>query len=395
MNDVNYELLKQQILASNSFDECPKPPMTDYPKGANYVFISYSHKDYKAVYCDLLEFHKAGVRFWYDYGLPAGKDWNKVVEQKIKAKECSGVIFYLSSNLFLSRSVLREVEFTLGSDSGSGSSNKDYFCINLAGVQPSVILFQIIQNHSIDELKSLGVDTNQIGKLSSAFTDEATYIPKQNAGSDNHIKSSLEQISSQFNAIGNDFGGFTSNPGNSWQQGNGWQQGNSWQQGHQGFGNNGYGNQGYGDQSYKPNGTSNQAGNQSFSSDSAFKTKAVEKFKDMIPSERTKDIYAGIDKIPPERQSLFLMINLKNPTTAFILTLLLGFFGIGHFYIGNSKLGKIRIIMFVICQIAAVIPVLGVLVAIFFILCVIKDILTASKAAKESNYHTLMKFINN
>ncbi len=202
MSNIDYDILKQQILSSNNFEECPKPPMIRLRDDDNYVFISYSHKDYKAVFCDLLEFHKAGVRFWYDSGLPAGKEWNKVVESKIGSEKCSGVIFFLSSSMFLSRSVLREVELATSAEGSSGGKcAKNYFCINLEGVQPSNILFNIIQSRSVDELRSLGLDTYQIAKLASSFKDEVTYIIKQSAESNSHIASTVEQLDLQFNVI--------------------------------------------------------------------------------------------------------------------------------------------------------------------------------------------------
>ena len=93
----------------------------------NYVFISYSHRDFRSVYSDLAFFsynNKKRVRFWYDEGLPAGDDWFAVASERLRAPECVGVIFYLSENLLRSPSVLEEIELVK-------SLGKPYFTITL------------------------------------------------------------------------------------------------------------------------------------------------------------------------------------------------------------------------------------------------------------------------
>ncbi len=79
---IDYQARKAAILASSSIVELKRtqnmPPVPSCIDEENFVFISYSHMDYKAVYCDLLEFHKNGLRYWYDEGLPAGEDWDKI-----------------------------------------------------------------------------------------------------------------------------------------------------------------------------------------------------------------------------------------------------------------------------------------------------------------------------
>lgn len=104
--------------------------------GKNYIFISYSHLDYKEVYKDLAAFSynpQRRVRFWYDEGLPVGHDWEKVAGNIIKNPHCIGVLFYLSKNLLLSPSVFKEIEyvkevgkpyFTIALDSESYSARK-------------------------------------------------------------------------------------------------------------------------------------------------------------------------------------------------------------------------------------------------------------------------------
>ena len=93
----------------------------------NYVFVSYSHRDFAKVYRDLSAFlynSYKKVRFWYDEGLPAGKNWAEEAKRYINHPNCVGAIFYLSENLLSSPSVLQEIQMI-------ESSGKPYVSIAL------------------------------------------------------------------------------------------------------------------------------------------------------------------------------------------------------------------------------------------------------------------------
>ena len=82
-------------------------------EGKNYIFVSYSHRDYKEVYRDLAYFtynSEKRVRFWYDEGLPIGQNWGRAAEKFLSDVNCVGVVFYLSKNLLLSPSVFEEIQ---------------------------------------------------------------------------------------------------------------------------------------------------------------------------------------------------------------------------------------------------------------------------------------------
>ncbi len=197
---IDYQARKAAILASSSIEELKRtqnmPPVPACKDEENFVFISYSHMDYKSVYCDLLEFHKNGLRYWYDEGLPAGENWDKVVESQIKHPCCAGVIFYMSENLFLSKSVNKEVEFTVrgGEDGGEG---KNYFCINLSQIPPMKIIFNIQRTREYDELERSGF-IDCLSCLTAAFSNKSTYIPKSGDADEGHIVQTLKQIRERF-----------------------------------------------------------------------------------------------------------------------------------------------------------------------------------------------------
>ena len=107
-------------------------PAYDISGDKNYLFISYSHKDFAKVYHDLAVFLYNGdtkVRFWYDEGLPAGKNWAEEARKYIEHPRCVGAIFYLSDNLLASDAVLQEMEMikSVGKPYVSIALDKDKF----------------------------------------------------------------------------------------------------------------------------------------------------------------------------------------------------------------------------------------------------------------------------
>lgn len=89
-----------------------------------YLFISYSHRDYKDVFKDLILLQREGVNIWYDKSLVPGRDWEAEAEQSISNYHCIGVIFYISMNSLSSASIEREMEYVK-------KRGKPFFSINL------------------------------------------------------------------------------------------------------------------------------------------------------------------------------------------------------------------------------------------------------------------------
>jgi hypothetical protein len=77
----------------------------------NYYFVSYSHKDYKKVFKELLLLQSKGISLWYDRGMVPGKDWKEIAETMIDKYACKGVIFFVSENLVASKSCAEEMEY--------------------------------------------------------------------------------------------------------------------------------------------------------------------------------------------------------------------------------------------------------------------------------------------
>ena len=193
MSEFNLEEYLQKLQQATNIDDCPKVPIPEIGKDQNYVFVSYSHKDYKEVYYDLAHLYCQGVRFWYDKGLAAGEDWEKEVRENIQSPRCGGVIFYLSTNMFSSDSIFKEIEFTSAKKKHNIILQKNYFCVNLQNSNISDMLFEV-QEIQRKEGKSR-LDTKKLNVLTSTFSDNDTYIK---FNSSYHIDELIEQIQHKF-----------------------------------------------------------------------------------------------------------------------------------------------------------------------------------------------------
>lgn len=90
----------------------------------NYYFVSYSHRDYKQVYVDMLRLQESSLSSWYDRGLPAGLDWQQIAEEHIAKYNCIGVIFYISENALQSDAIMAEIK-------AARQLKKDFLAITL------------------------------------------------------------------------------------------------------------------------------------------------------------------------------------------------------------------------------------------------------------------------
>ena len=72
------------------------PPFKAYDGNNDFVFISYAKDDNKVIYPLLVKLYEQGLRIWYDEGIKSGRDWRKVLYNKIK--ECSTFIAFLTKN---------------------------------------------------------------------------------------------------------------------------------------------------------------------------------------------------------------------------------------------------------------------------------------------------------
>lgn len=163
--EAELDALKEKILAAEAQDVCVStlalPPIPKLHKDDKYFFVCYSSRDFKSVYCDLIELYKRKVPFRYDERLEHGKDWQSQVEKGIKSENCAGVVFYLSKNVFSTNSVSQEINITK-------ENKRGHFCVNLEGsTLPSRILTDLI----IERYRNNPNDYAILGDLMYQFLD--------------------------------------------------------------------------------------------------------------------------------------------------------------------------------------------------------------------------------
>ncbi|MBR2480047.1 MAG: leucine-rich repeat protein [Clostridia bacterium] len=158
----------KKIEESRSYEELIGKGILPKVHNENYYFVSYSHKDYKAVLKDILELQEKGINLWYDSGMRAGENWEEIAKQFISKFQCKGVIFYLSENSLTSSACSTEIKYVLNSD-------KKFFSINLplgnGEITDGATMAQTLKNEGAP-ISPATVDLAQ-----KAFSDKHLYLP--------------------------------------------------------------------------------------------------------------------------------------------------------------------------------------------------------------------------
>ena len=104
--------IKEIIKGIDKAESLNDLPAKYWPASHNeqYLFISYSHIDYKEVFKDLIFLNEAGINVWYDRSLTPSKNWELDAEQFMVNYHCIGVLFYLSKHSLASSSVYKEIK---------------------------------------------------------------------------------------------------------------------------------------------------------------------------------------------------------------------------------------------------------------------------------------------
>ena len=112
--DINERI--QAIESADGFSALKASACLPEPDGdCGYLFVSYSHADYKAVFTDIVRLQAEGLGIWYDRGLESGKSWIGEVRKKISSYDCRGVLFYISESFLSSPSCMQELFHYLSS----------------------------------------------------------------------------------------------------------------------------------------------------------------------------------------------------------------------------------------------------------------------------------------
>ncbi len=167
MNQLSLQEKLKLIESSASMADLPISALPPSHK-ENYYFISYSHKDYKLVFQDILRFEEMGINIWYDSEMHIGENWREIAQMYISKFQCKGVIFYLTENSISSPACNEEVEYVL-------THNKTYFSINKAiggaPVESGYAMLKRMMEGGFQGSQTL------LENFSKAFSDEILFLP--------------------------------------------------------------------------------------------------------------------------------------------------------------------------------------------------------------------------
>ena len=173
---------KKKMERSLDIEHCDMPPLNDKDQG-EFAFISYSSRDYKKVYCDLLEMQHAGISYFYDNKLTGQKHregaeqdkWFEIIEEKIR--ECSLVICFVSESFISSPQIMRELQYMQ-------MYSKPIIFVDLSGQK---IISNVIK-HYLAEDNNHNISQKDLLTLTSCFSDEVPSIKRGAAvGYSQHI----------------------------------------------------------------------------------------------------------------------------------------------------------------------------------------------------------------
>ncbi len=114
--------VKKRQTAEKTVKGAVKPPFSAYSGAKPYIFVSYAHKDMKAVFAIIDKLNSSGYRFWYDEGLEPGEEWPEIVGKRII--KCGQFLVFMSPSSVKSRNVRNEINLAF-------SENKNILVIYL------------------------------------------------------------------------------------------------------------------------------------------------------------------------------------------------------------------------------------------------------------------------
>lgn len=112
-----------------------------------------------------------------------------------------------------------------------------------------------------------------------------------------------------------------------------------------------------------------------------------------FPAERIPMIQKELDALDDQGMHALLMADIKNPTTALIISIFAGQLGIDRFYIGNKELGIAKLALSVVGFLTLFI-LIGFFLIIGAVIWQVVDWFLIMNACKQANFERLMQQIN-
>ena len=110
-----------------------------------------------------------------------------------------------------------------------------------------------------------------------------------------------------------------------------------------------------------------------------------------FPSSRMPEVKQMLQQLGPDRAAQVMSMGFKDPMTALLLGIFLGSLGLDRFYIGDTTMGILKLVVFAITFTVACLTC-GVLFFLPYIWPII-DLIFIMDATKEKNYQKLYENI--
>ena len=168
-----------------------------------YVFISYSHVDFEIVFEDLNSLFDAGLNYWYDHDLAAGKEWDTEVESVVRDDNCLGIIFFMTENLFLSKAVQKEIN--IYRELKETKKEFFFFCISPGCLKVNELIRRIYSRMPENTDPNSIFPLDRLECIITTFKDETIFIGREEGKkSTNHIKEVVWNLEKKKGLFAND-----------------------------------------------------------------------------------------------------------------------------------------------------------------------------------------------
>lgn len=127
----------------------------------------------------------------------------------------------------------------------------------------------------------------------------------------------------------------------------------------------------------------------------AQKKALLAKYVSALHSDDLSKFEQAIKELPPQKYNQLMQQPIKKKTVAILFSIFLGGIGIDRFYVGDAKLGVLKIVgtvVAVLCNYIQI-PVLGIIVNLANGIWKIADIFLSYKKCKDKNYENAMAII--
>lgn len=102
------------VEAEKPQNDSRKTPPPAYHGNEPYIFVSYSHKDSKAVFAEIERFQSMGYNIWYDEGITPGGEWADTILEALL--NSSALIAFTSKNSAASSLIINEISLASDND---------------------------------------------------------------------------------------------------------------------------------------------------------------------------------------------------------------------------------------------------------------------------------------